>query len=427
MPRLINRNPSYRKHKATGQAIVTIDGKDYYLGPWKTQASKVEYDRLVGVWLAGGRRMPGSGLSDITVTEVIARFWEHAQTYYRHPDGSPTSEIRSYKPPLAILNRLYGTTPARDFGPLALDAARIAMIEKGWVRRSINISVGRIKRMFKWAVAKELVPPSVHHALSAVAGLRAGRTNAQESDPVKPVLDATVDATLPFLSRTVAAMVQLQRLTGARPGEICAMRTSDIDRNGEIWTYTPSSHKTAHHGHHRSIFIGPKAQNVLKPFLRLDPAAYCFSPVEAERERREDQHAKRKTPANYGNNIGTNRKREPKRRPKSRYDVGSYCRAVATACELAFQPPPPLGQMDGESIRAWKLRLTLEQRAELRQWHHAHAWHPHQLRHSAATEIRKRFGIEAAQHVLGHATLNVTEIYAEKNAEAARQVAAMIG
>jgi len=86
-----------------------------------------------------------------------------------------------------------------------------------------------------------------------------------------------------------------------------------------------------------------------------------------------------------------------------------------------------LGQMDGESIRAWKLRLTLEQRAELRQWHHAHAWHPHQLRHSAATEIRKRFGIEAAQHVLGHATLNVTEIYAEKNAEAARQVAAMIG
>jgi integrase len=83
--------------------------------------------------------------------------------------------------------------------------------------------------------------------------------------------------------------------------------------------------------------------------------------------------------------------------------------------------------MDGESIRAWKLRLTAEQRTELRAWHRAHAWHPHQLRHSAATEIRKRFGIEAAQHVLGHATLNVTEIYAEKNSEAARQIAAAIG
>ncbi len=183
MPRLINRNPSYRKHKATGQAIVTIDGKDYYLGPWKTQASKVEYDHLLGVWLAGGRQMPGSGVSDITVTEVIARFWEHAQSYYRHADGSPTSEIRSYKPPLAILNRRYGTTPARDFGPLALDAVRIAMIEKGWVRRSINISVGRIKRMFKWAVAKELVPPSVHHALSAVAGLRPAGPTPRKATP----------------------------------------------------------------------------------------------------------------------------------------------------------------------------------------------------------------------------------------------------
>jgi integrase len=427
MPRLFNRNPSYRKHKASGQAIVTIDGKDFYLGPWNTKASKAEYDRVIGEWLAGGRNIAGAGLADITVTEVIARYWEHAQVYYRHPDGSPTSEIRSYKPPLAVLNRLYGTTPARDFGPLALDAVRNAMIEKGWVRRSININMGRIKRMFKWAVAKELAPASIHHALSAVAGLRAGRTAARETAPVKPVPDATVDATLPFLSRTVAAMVQLQRLTGARPGEICGMRTSDIDHTGEIWTYTPASHKTAHHGHHRSVFIGPKAQRVLQPFLRLDPAMYCFSPLEAERERREILHAKRETPLSYGNTIGTNRKHRPNRQPKSHYDVGSYRRAVANACELAFQPALPLGRMDGESTRAWKLRLTPEQRAELRKWNHAHDWHPHQLRHSAATEIRKRFGIEAAQHVLGHATLNVTEIYAEKNADAARQIAATIG
>jgi integrase len=205
------------------------------------------------------------------------------------------------------------------------------------------------------------------------------------------------------------------------------MRTSDIDRSAEIWTYTPSSHKTAHHGHARHIFIGPKAQLVLLPFLRLDPLAYCFSPKEAEQERREVLHAKRKTPLSYGNTIGTNRKRRPKRQPQSRYDVGSYRRAVANACELSFQPPPPLSRRDGESARAWKLRLSPEQRVELRKWNHAHDWHPHQLRHSAATEIRKRFGIEAAQHVLGHATLNVTEIYAEKNSETARQIAAAIG
>jgi len=427
MPRLVNSNPRYCRHKSSGQAVVTLDGKDYYLGPWGTKASKAEYDRLIGVWLTGGRQMPGGHASDLTVTEVVARFWEHAKTYYRHPDGSPTSEIRAYRPALAILNRVYGATPARDFGPLALDVVRTAMIDRGWGRKSINISIGRVKRAFKWAVAKELVPASVHHALSTVAGLRAGRSAAKETEPVKPVPDATVDATLPFLSRIVAAMVQLQRLTGARPGEICSIRTGDIDRTSDVWTYTPAYHKTAHHGHRRTIFIGPRAQDVLRPYLRLDPAAYCFSPIEAERERREALHAARKTPPGYGNTIGTNRKAKPQRQPKNRYDVGSYRRAVANACELAFQPPPPLGRMEGESVHAWKLRLTPEQHMELRKWNRAHQWHPHQLRHSAATDIRKRFGIEAAQHILGHATLNVTEIYAEKNAAVARQIAATIG
>jgi integrase len=427
MPRLFSRNPSYRKHKASGQAVVTIEGKDFYLGPWNSLASKAEYDRIIGVWLGEGRQLPATGLTGITVSEVIFRFWKHAEKYYRHPDGSPTSEIRSYKPPLAILNRLYGKSEARDFGPLALDAVRNAMIDKAWVRKSINISIGRIKRMFKWAVAKELVPASIHHALSAVAGLRAGRTDARESEPVKPVPDKIVDATLPFLSRTVAAMVQLQRFTGARPGEICAMRTPDIDRTGEVWLYTPTNHKTAHHGHRRSIFIGPKAQHVLRPFLRLDPAAFCFSPVEAERERREGLNAKRQTPIGQGNTVGSNRKHRPERTPGGRYVAGSYRRAVANACELAFEPPSPLGRVEGESVRAWKLRLTPEQLAELRQWNRAHIWHPHQLRHSAATEIRRRFGIEAAQNVLGHATLSATEIYAEKSDEAARRIAAAMG
>jgi hypothetical protein len=52
MPRLTAATPKYRQHRASGQAIVTIAGKDHCLGPWKTKASKIEYDRLVGEWLA---------------------------------------------------------------------------------------------------------------------------------------------------------------------------------------------------------------------------------------------------------------------------------------------------------------------------------------------------------------------------------------
>ena len=58
MPKLNGRIPAYRRHKASGQAVVTLDGRDHYRGPYGTPASRAEYDRLVTVWLARGRRLP---------------------------------------------------------------------------------------------------------------------------------------------------------------------------------------------------------------------------------------------------------------------------------------------------------------------------------------------------------------------------------
>lgn len=67
MPRLTNAVPKYRKHRASGQAIVTITGRDHYLGPHGTKASKAEYDRLVTEWLASGRpSIPDAQSSDMT-------------------------------------------------------------------------------------------------------------------------------------------------------------------------------------------------------------------------------------------------------------------------------------------------------------------------------------------------------------------------
>lgn len=408
MPRLTEQNPKYRRHRASGQAVVTIGGNDFYLGPWNTKASKAEYDRLIGEWLANGRR-PTLEATDINVDELIRRYWTFAETYYRKPDGTATSEVHLIQMALASVRRLYGPTPARDFGPLALEAVRNSMIEMGWVRGSINDHVGRIKRLFQWGVAKELVPPSVYHGLSAVAGLRAGRSNAMESVPVRPVADDVVDATLPHLSTVVGAMVQVQRLTGARPGEVCMMRTTDIDTNGTVWIYKPATHKTAHHGYQRSVCIGPKAQEVLRPFLRpLNAQAFIFSPVEAVAEFREANHAARKTPPLYGNRPGSNRRRRPQRQPGNIYSVASYRRAISRAADLA-----DLWAKGGRVV-------ANDERVVPR-------WHPHQLRHSAATEIRRQFGIEAAQHILGHAALNMTELYAERDSQAAQRIAAAIG
>ena len=61
MPKLCNRTPKYRLHKAWNLAVVTIEGRDFYLGPWKSKASHIEYDRLIGEWLANNRQLPADG------------------------------------------------------------------------------------------------------------------------------------------------------------------------------------------------------------------------------------------------------------------------------------------------------------------------------------------------------------------------------
>ena len=121
-----------------------------------------------------------------------------------------------------------------------------------------------------------------------------GRTAAREPKPVLPVADDLVDATLPCLPAAVADMVRFQRLTGARPGELCQLRPCDVDRSGEIWEYRPADHKTAYRGRERIVYIGPKAQQVLLPYLLRDAQANCFSPLESEQKRHEEQ---RKRPA----------------------------------------------------------------------------------------------------------------------------------
>ena len=48
------------------------------------------------------------------------------------------------------------------------------------------------------------------------------------------------------------------------------MRTADIDTTGSVWHYLPASHKTEHHGHARVVEFGPRAQAVIRPFLKPD-------------------------------------------------------------------------------------------------------------------------------------------------------------
>ena len=96
-------------------------------------------------------------------------------------------------------------------------------------------------------------------------------------------------------------------------------------------------------------------------------------------------------------------------------------------CDRAFPPPEPLRRRDDETVANWRKRLTKGQKAELKAWQRAHRWHPHQLRHNAATELRKEFGLEAARIILGHRSAAITEVYAERSEEQAIEAMAKVG
>jgi integrase len=348
----------------------------------------------------------GANVGDLTIIEMLARYMPYVKQHYRH-DG-PTGEIDNIKYAIRPLKSLYGRTPVKDFGPLALKALQGHLIAQRTLARStINARINIIRRVFRWAVSEQLCPSSVIWALNTVMGLQAGRTAAKEAPPVEPVADSVVEATLNHLPKVVADMVRLQRLMGCRPGEICIMRPIDVDRSGEVWSYRPVKHKNNHRGKQRNIPVGPRAQAILRPYLLRDAQEYCFRPIDSERQRRALLRKSRRTPVQPSQLD--RRKRRPQRTPGPCYAVVAYRRSITRGCDAAFPTPDNLPVSEH---KAWRL---------------ANRWHPNRLRHTAATEIRKKFGVEAARNVLGHSKVSTTEIYAERDQQGAADIVRQIG
>lgn len=416
--------PAYRRqNKPSGKSLgfVVLDGQRHYLGAWNSPESKEAYRRLIAEWLTSDplvRAMKGhtatvraASSHAPTVAELAAAYLRWCDSYYRTPDGQPTGEASQIERALKPLLDLYASQPAAEIGPRALKAVIGEMIKADRVRTGINQSVGRIKRMFRWGASEQIIPPSVHAGLAAVRGLAYGRSAARESEPVRPVSDETIEATIPFLPGPVAVMVKLQRLTGCRPGELLDLRPCDLDTSGKVWTVTLDRHKTRHHGHDRVLYFGRRARAVLKPLMEnRAPHQPLFSPRDAERERLEKRRAARKTPLSCGNRPGSNRVAEPKRYPGEKYTVTSYARAIARGIERANQKREAEAKKRG-----------IEKFARIEHWH------PHRIRHTVATELRRRHGLEAARALLGHKSITVSQHYAEADERLAMALARQAG
>lgn len=409
MPNDTVRIPKYRLHKPSRQAVVTLSGTDHYLGEHGAIESRERYNELVGRWLASGGRSPaGDSAKPLSINELILAYYRHCETHYgaRRTKSTRLSQIRSAMQPL---KQLFGSTLAAEFGPKSLllvqkryvqggwerktrrNDMSVIEIAKPWSRKTVNDHLQVVRRMFRWAVREEMLPASIWQSLSAVEGLRGGETEAAEPKKVCAVPDEHVDAIRPHVSDQVWAMVELQRLTGMRSGEVLIMRGRDLQTSGPVWLYRPARHKTEHLGYERIVELGPRAQGIISPFLRAGVEEYLFSAREAVADWQTAKRRSRKSKVQPSQRD--RRKSNPRKQVGERYTVSTYRQAIARACRRADVPH----------------------------------WHPHQLRHNYATRIRKEFGVEAARILLGHRSTAVTELYAEIDRGRVREIVSRVG
>ena len=319
------------------------------------------------------RKRPGG----CTVSELCALWDAHCREYYRGPDGLPTSTATNAVLDVRMFRQLFGSAAVAELTHADMLQLRDALVRSGVSRATVNVRLWRVKYMLAWALDEAIIPATVKAELTQVRGVKRGRTIAPERQPVRPVDDATISATLEHMMPNTADMVRVHRLTGMRPCELCALRWSLIDTSRTPWVYRVPAEVNKNDwrgelGQPRVVCIGPKARAILE--RHKDGGDVPFSPVRAFAEYLEARRAARVTPF-YGK-----RKDAPPvpRVLGERWTTDAYTKTIRAACGKAGIAP----------------------------------WGSNRLRHTFGTEVRRVFGLEAARAVLGHTGGGcITDVY----------------
>jgi hypothetical protein len=446
MARRKNALPELKFHAPTKQYCVYL-GRDRKPLGRDEAAAKAKYRRLLRDLVGAQSQPPGSvhavSPGSLTVAELMLAYRaeaakKHDAVYMTRLDvairAATEAKLDSWGLPL-------GQTPARDFRGRALKAVRIHLLNrprhpiapgdrrqpKPLSRSYVNTLISNVRSAFVWAAGEDLIPAENLVNLRAVLDLRAGE-GGRETEHVMPIDAATVDATLPFCSRQVAAMIRVQRNSGARPGEVCDMRRCDLSLTpGErlqvpgtkphfrvsaleiegddgkrvpIWLYVPARHKTTHKGKVRVIVLAPPAQEALRPFLDRLGEAHLFSPKEEQAERFVAMRKARRSRVQPSQKC--RKKRGPLRTPRDHFTTDTYRRSIKRAI-----------------ARANRARRKADPGAEL-----LPEWHPHQLRHGAAVQTSERFDNTFAAALLGHSGVDMIATYVKQTIQKAARAAA---
>jgi integrase len=395
--------PKVHTHK--NREIVYWHGHWYDLGKEKSEEARREYGRLLALWSVDPHAVPRRE-DDYLVSELL-RDWLASS-------DSPTGKMGWLAKRAAdLLCQHHADSAVGEFGPVALRSwqAWLCQLRDDNKRQTFNRTtiahlLRQVRSAWKWAAMTERIPYERYEMLRTVPAPK--YQTCREPEAVQAVSPDVVDATLPRLRPTVRAMVEFQRLTGARPEEVCQLRPVDVLRAGKvdvpgagivdldrekIWVYLPTKHKGSSRRKPRWLVIGPRGQEILAPFLDRSPEAYCFSPAESLADKRREQQEARLA---SGGGSGGSRKKPTngvKRIAGSRYSPNTYRQAIIRAAAKAGQPE----------------------------------WYPYQIRHAFAEDVDFALGLDAAQAAMGHAGPDVTRRYAKRSFRAAVDVAKKTG
>lgn len=369
----MSRVPKYRRHTLRDFAFVEVDGKRVRLpGRFGSVESRAAYRKLTA-GITSNRTRPDTSAAirreTATVADIVLLWLDHCKAYYVN-----SREYNNCRGAGNVLVMQFPDLLASEFGPRRLKELQSSLADQKLSRGYIGGVVNRVRRCWRWAVSEELVSPDAYAALVAVQGLRPGATAAVESAKKGPVTWESVELVCGELSPTVAAMVKFQWFTGCRSDSLCNARGDQFDRTGEVWEWRPK-HKTQFLGRSLVLPIGPQAQAVIRELLDRAGRGVVFVPSRDGFNRV------------YG----------------ERYTSNSY----------------------GQAVKRAIIRLNAKRKKKKKP--PIPSWTPHQLRHSRGHLVRERYGIEAAQAVLGHDSLDATEIYSARRLGVARDVAKEIG
>lgn len=401
-PAKARRTPKLGRH-SSGQARVTINGKTHYCGRWGSAEAYARYAELLREWQDNDGKVvepvPHAGQVHLKVRDLFRQFLDYVDGSGRYrKNGKPTQQRSMFALIGRELGEFAGHLPVTKVTEATLVSWR-DQIERNpeLTRRGINRKIQAALQVFKWGRARGLVPKPVWADISCIEPLKRGEVGERPENgrPRRAVSVEEVEQVVVHCCRQVAAMLRLQALCGMRPGEVIAMRWSDIDKEGidgdttGSWLYTvPGGGKTGHHGHVTRYLLPPAAQRILEQFPAL-PLAHIFSPAEAMAERSERRRKERKTKVQPSQQR---RDREAKCNYAQVWGINEYRRHVERACERADVP-----------------RFT-----------------PHEVRHGFVTWAANALSLSAAAAAANHRNLTTTQRYVHVRPTDALSVAAAV-